>query len=401
MCVTAISVSRQLFEYSNAIQSYTGAFPVMLYSKLSGAWQEEKRGWCGDSLATHRTYAAFFDMRAAWIKWTEDQAYTSSVLQPIGTLTPTVPCIFGTGICADDPRGQSKMASILTGVAWGSILPQLSAFTAELSEDQRYAAKMASAAGRYVALLQAYANNGSDAFPELLNVTSVVDDWRVNQQGWPASVYGDWCPVNTPRGACTSESTLLNSVYFILDIESALSLLRTGRVPSGSRSSPSEAVLTSWLKQAQTSFSEAFLKHLAVPPLSPSLDSVTGLTFRDLFPPNITHHGNPNSPPSAQVEAAAGMAAMDEALRQDDVTRAALGHMLAGLVMNVSTTTSALQVGGVIDMAQLGRSLVSYGRPDAAFALLSTNGTSSLYHMAASTGACFIQYWRNSQRRKL
>ena len=40
----------------------------------------EKRGWAGDSLATHRTLAAFFDMRAAWIKWTEDQALTSSML---------------------------------------------------------------------------------------------------------------------------------------------------------------------------------------------------------------------------------------------------------------------------------------------------------------------------------
>jgi hypothetical protein len=80
------------------------------------------------------------------------------------------------------------------------------------------------------------------------------------------------------------------------------------------------------------------------------------------------------------------MAAMDEALSQDDTTRAALGHMLAGLVLNVSTTSEALEVGGVIDMAQLGRSLVSYGRPDAAFALLATNGPTSLYHMAASTG---------------
>ena len=42
--------------------------------------------------------------------------------------------------------------------------------------------------------------------------------------------------------------------------------------------------------------------------------------------------------------------------------------------------------GGVIDMAQLGRSLVSYGRPDAAFALLSADGPQSLYHMANSTG---------------
>lgn len=231
------------------------------------------------------------------------------------------------------------------------------------------------------------ANNRSDSFPELLNITSQIDGWNVDQQGWPASVYGDWCPVNARGGACTSVSALLNSVYFILDIESALSLLRAGRVPGGSSTdSPSEAQLTSWLRQARTSFSQAFLHHVIVPPLPPSRDSVAGLTFRDLFPPNVTHHGKRAGRPSAQVEAAAGMAAMDEALSHNDTTRAALGHMLAGLVLNVSTTSSALQVGGVIDMAQLGRSLISYGRPDAAFALLSTNGSTSLYHMAASTG---------------
>lgn len=92
-------------------------------------------------------------MRAAWIKWTEDQAYTSSVLRPVGTLSATVPCVFDTGLCKDDPRGQWRH-EILTGVAWGSILPQLSAFTAVLSGDGRHAARMAGAAGRYVALLQ-------------------------------------------------------------------------------------------------------------------------------------------------------------------------------------------------------------------------------------------------------
>jgi hypothetical protein len=178
------------------------------------------------------------------------------------------------------------------------------------------------------------------------------------------------------------------SRYFILDIESALSLVRAGGVPDGSSSGcPSEAELTSWLTQAKNSFTKAFLRHVVVPPHPPSTNTVAGLTFRDPYPANITHHGNPGKRPSAQVEAAAGMAAMDEALSHGhDATRAALGHMLAGLLMNVSRSTSALQVGGVIDMAQLGRSLVSYGRPDAAFALLSTNGSTSLYHMAASTG---------------
>eukprot|EP01052_Picozoa_sp_SAG31_P049418 SAG31_NODE_10813_length_1094_cov_1.004020_1_plen_318_part_10 len=307
--------------------------------------QEEKRGWCGDSLATHRTYAAFFDMRAAWIKWTEDQAYTSSVLRPVGTLTPTVPCVFGPSFCEDDPESGQR-PSVLTGVAWGSVLPQLSAFTAALSGDRRYASRMVAAAGKYVALLQLYANKRSGTFPELLNITSAIDGYNVDGQGWPSSSYGDWCPVNVPfKGACTSVSALLNSVYFILDIESALSLLHAGRMPDGGLSgSPSEAKLMSWLAQARSSFRQAFLHHVVVPPLpsypsNPPSNGVAGLTFRDLRPPNITHHGNPNTPPSAQVEAAAGMAAMDEALSQDGVTRAALGHMLADLVLNVSVTT--------------------------------------------------------------
>ena len=46
---------------------------------------------------------------------------------------------------------------------------------AVLSGDGRHAARMAGAAGRYVALLQRYANNRSDSFPELLNITSAGD----------------------------------------------------------------------------------------------------------------------------------------------------------------------------------------------------------------------------------
>jgi hypothetical protein len=99
----------------------------------------------------------------------------------------------------------------------------------------------------------------------------------------------------------------------------------------------------------------------------------------------VTHHGAVNIPPSAQVEAASGMAAMDRALHGTDTTRAALAEMLAALLLNVSAG-NATPVGGVIDMAHLGRSLVSYGRPDAAFALLSANGSNTLYHMAKSTG---------------
>ena len=368
--------------------------------------QEEKRGWCGDSLATHRTYAAFFDMRAAWIKWTEDQAFTSSMLQPEGTMSSIVPCVFNRGLCRDDPRGGSVIEH-LSGVAWGSILPQLSAFTAALSgNDPRYAGRIAGAAARYVGLLHSFANNGSYPFPELLNITSAADDYNVGQQGWPASSYGDWCPANKAGRACTSVSTLLNSVYFILDLDGALSLLRTAAGGGGggeSRESattkqgdtPSEAQMAQWVAQARASFSAAFLHQISVLPQgqTPGANgsSIVGLAFRDLYPANITHHGNANTPPSAQAEAAAGMAAMDSALAAVSsngtvIDRGALGEMLAGLVLNASAAYSALQVGGVLDMAQLGRSLVSYGRPDAAFALLSTDGPTSLYHMAKSTG---------------
>jgi hypothetical protein len=138
--------------------------------------------------------------------------------RPIGTITPTAPCVFGAQFCESDPETGSR-PTVTTGVAWGSILPQLSAFTAALSGDKRHAARMAAAAGRYVALLQRYANNGSYAFPELLNITSAVDGYNLDQQGWPSSVYGDWCPVNrVGHGACTSVSTLLNSVYQLRDV---------------------------------------------------------------------------------------------------------------------------------------------------------------------------------------
>ena len=351
--------------------------------------QEEKRGWTGDSLATHRTYAAFFDMRAAWIKWTEDQVFTSSMLSPTGTVPATVPCLFDR-MCRNDPRGTIER-DLLTGMAWGSILPQLSAFTAAMTGDERYAARVAPFAESYVALLQSYTNNASYEFPQLMNVSSLGDRYNVGKKGWPASVYGDWCPVNSrKRGGCTSVSALLNSVYFILDADGALALLRAANTVGGNSDGPSEAQLQKWISQSRSSFSRAFLQHIVVMPNSTAVNSpssvpVSGLAFRDKYPPNITHHGNPIIPPSAQVEAASGMAAMDPVL-QDSNIRAALGEMLAGLVLNMSTAYSASTTGGVIDMAQLGRSLVSYGRPDALFELLSADGPTSLYHMARSTG---------------
>ena len=367
---------------STAIGNYVMDFPT-------DSPQEEKRGWTGDSLATHRTYAAFFDMRAAWIKWTEDQAYTSSMLSPTGTVPMTVPCLFNRA-CRNDPRGTTG-GGLLTGMAWGSILPQLSAFTAAMTGDERYAARVAPFTGSYVALLQKYANNASYEFPELMNVSSRGDRVNVDKKGWPASSYGDWCPVNSRSGGCTSVSALLNSVYFILDVDAALALLRAAKVVGGIEGDgPSEAQLQEWVSQSRKSFLRAFLRHIVLLPNSTSVHSpssvpVSGLAFRDVYPPNTTHHGNPNSPPSVQVEAASGMAAMDPALQASN-TRAELGEMLAGLVLNMSTDDIASTVGGVIDMAQIGRSLISYGRPDALFALISSNGSTSFYHMARSTG---------------
>ena len=348
--------------------------------------QEEKRGWLGDSLASHRTYTAFFDMRTAWIKWTEDQAYTSSVLRPEGTITSTVPCIFGPGLCLNDPRGQSKSTSILTGVAWGSILPQLSAFTAAYSKDVRYAARLAEAAARYTGLLHSYTNNATHPFPQLLNISSIEDHYNEAGPGWPASSFGDWCPV-TGHG-CSSVSALLNSVYYILDLDGSLALHRIGGTNS---TSPSEAEMAQWIEEARNSFTSAFLHNITVAPADPGTNAssnITGLAFRDLYPAHVTHHGSQNVPPRAQAEAAAGMGVMESVLNDTEAQshRAALGDMLAALVVNQSTVYDAQQTGGVLDMAHLGRSLVSFGRPDAAVSLLSTDGPTSFYHMAASTG---------------
>ena len=307
-------------------------------------------------------------------------AFTQSMLAPAGTISSKVPCIFGPGLCRNDPRGQSKMTSTMTGVAWGSALPQIAAFVAALSDDPRFAAGIAGAAEKYAALLQRYANNASSAHPELLNVTSTIDGYNTFQQGWPASAYGDWCPANIPgKGGCSSVSALLNSVYFILDVDAAAALATMAGAASSARR------LASWAAEARNSFSAAFLRNISVAALPPNRP-VAGLAYRDLARCSVTHHGNTNTPPSAQVEAAAGMAAMDTSA-VDSAQRGALGAMLAGLLLNVSgSRQGATQVGGVIDMAQLGRSLASYGRADAAFALLTSDSATSLYHMANSTG---------------
>jgi hypothetical protein len=361
--------------------------------------QGEKRGWLGDSLAAHRLLAAFFDMRAAWIKWSDDMIFTSSVLKPTGTITSKVPCVFEAA-CPGDHRHKYQPVEQLTGVMWGSNMPQLSAFTAKLTADDRFASRVAVAAGQYVALLQSYANNASYEYPELLNV-SAYNDWvNRGKKGWPASAYGDWCPIgfrpSGESGGCMSMSALLNSVYFVLDADAALSLLR---LPNGTRrhdstgtdtdtGGPSEAQLLSWVTTARESFVKAFLVNITIsPPATTKMRPFSGLAFRDLYPPNTTHHGKHNLPPSAQAEAAAGMAAMDVSLgAQGHDLRPALGDMLASLVANMSSTQTATIDGGVVDMAHLARSLLRYGQPQAAFDILSADGYPSYYNFASSSG---------------
>ena len=68
---------------------------------------------------------------------------------------------------------------------WGSNMPQLSAFTAKLTADGRFASRVAKTAGQYVALLQSYANTASYEYPMLLNVSDDVDwviFYRVGQE---------------------------------------------------------------------------------------------------------------------------------------------------------------------------------------------------------------------------
>ena len=383
---------------SSAIANYVFDVPT-------DAPQGEKRGWLGDSLAAHRLLAAFFDMRAAWIKWSEDQVMTSSVLKPTGTITSKAPCIFGP-FCPGDPRRTKPSADhAYTGVMWGSNLPQLSAFTARLTADHRFAARVAAAAGQYVELLQSYTNTATYEYPGLLNVSSSIDGVNRGKKGWPASAYGDWCPIHwldkSGGRGCMSMSALLNSVYFILDADAALSLLRipnqTRGQPSVGTGGPSEAQLMQWVMAARESFLKAFLHNItARPPAEASMPPFSGVAFRDLNPPNVTHHGKPNNLPSAQAESAAGMAAMDCVLTSDtqvysrqnapDIgkdVRPALGDMLAALVTNISRTQAATIDGGIVDLAHLARSLLRYGQPQAAFKLLSADGKNSYYSWAA------------------
>jgi hypothetical protein len=145
---------------------------------------------------------------------------------------------------------------------------------------------------------------------------------------------------------------------------------------------------------------QAFLHNItATPPAKAHMRKFSGLAFRDLYPPNASHHKNTNNKPSAQVETASGMAAMDRVLTSDthghnrqttlgigENLRPALGDMLAALVTNVSSTQAATIDGGIVDLAHLARSLLRYGKPQAAFDLLSADGDNSYYSWAAVSG---------------
>ena len=120
---------------------------------------------------------------------------------------------------------------------------------------------------------------------------------------------------------------------------------------------------------------------------------ITGLAFRDLYPPVPTQGVQP------QTEAASGMAAMDSAPASliSEKQRVALSDMLAALVVNHnSSSTSKVSItGGIIDMAHLAPVLIGHGRPDVAFNLLAADAYPSYYNMAKYGGTLW-ERWDNA-----
>ena len=113
-------------------------------------------GWTGDSLAAHSAVSSFFDMRAAWTKWVDDMLFTQSMLTPLGAMPTIVPCIFPNGLCRGDPRHPAgrRTPESFADVAWGSVLPLLGAYTARLTGDHRFLARVAVGASAYVSLFR-------------------------------------------------------------------------------------------------------------------------------------------------------------------------------------------------------------------------------------------------------
>jgi hypothetical protein len=474
----------------------------------------EKRGWTGDSLAAHRALASFFDMRATWTKWVDDMLFTQSNLSPMGAMSNTVPCIFTHDFFCQTGR------DLFTDVAWGSALPLLAAYTANLTDDVRFASRAAVGAGAYVELLHRYTNNASSEYPHLLNYSQDAST------GWPGTGLGDWVPAK--GGGAMSVSSLLNSHHLILDTDAAVSLLRlsnrsanndtsaaaggvtaagvtaAGVTAAGVTVGPSQVQLEQWAAQARESFSKAYLQNVTIPdpahaqistcgsaPESqsielrcgvgdtikrvvfagygipngtcangfrpgdkcylnvsnavalacvgqsscsvecslspgkrvcagvdvhdpcngiakhlsvsvrcsgtptPSPSGITGLAFRDSYPPvTAAASHRTNNPPAAQTEAAAGLAAMDVVLT-DEKERAAMGSMMAAMVTNVSSNQTATVTGGIIDTAHLAPALISFGHPNVAFDFLAADGQPSYYNMAKYGGTLW-ENWKNA-----
>ena len=131
---------------------------------------------------------------------------------------------------------------------------------------------------------------------------------------------------------------------------------------------------------------------MASPELPPSTGPISGLAFRDLYPPASCQ-------PQAQTEAASGMAAMDLAPDWvvDEGQRAALAEMLAALAANrnASSSQKVTVTGGIIDMNHLAPELIRHGRPDVAFDLLAADGRPSYFNMARYGGTLW-ENWDNA-----
>jgi hypothetical protein len=212
----------------------------------------EKRGWTGDSLAAHSAVSSFFDMRAAWTKWVDDQLFTQSMLAPLGAMSQIVPCIFsGAALCRNDPRKHAGFtpSDSFADVAWGSVLPLLGAYTAKLTGDARFASRAAAGASAYVSLLYAHSDNASTPTAGLLNYSN----WRGH--------LGDWCPAVGQA----SVSTLLNSHHVILDLDAAVELLELSDPERQLQAGPSKDELLQWAQTARASFLKTFLRNVTVP----------------------------------------------------------------------------------------------------------------------------------------
>ena len=175
-----------------------------------------------------------------------------------------VPCIFPNGLCRGDPRHSAarKPPESFADVAWGSVLPLLGAYTARLTGDQRFVARVAAGASAYVSVLHDHANNASTSgFPGLLNYTN-----------WSGHL-GDWCPAV----GHSSVSTLLNSHHVILDYDAVVDLLDTlasqekhhGEHAQTSEPMPSKQEIEQWTETARASFVNAFLRNITVPGTDP------------------------------------------------------------------------------------------------------------------------------------